>query len=341
MSGINEQFIQAIIPEEYGQSNRTEYLRKWLQNKNSREQELAKSKRTIPKNQSVEEVFRYIIKTDFDYINKWAPVAFSGKDIEGVHQMRVGLRRMRSALNLFTPAIPRENTKKLAKEMRWAAKQLDRARDLDVYIADNLSSKKAKKDKQKKKLRKVALKHRKEEHKNVRSFLKGQRFRVFNDRLVRWTDKKGWRKNLSKVEKKDLSREITYFANLVLDDHRCKVLGAGKEIRRMDDDDLHDLRIECKKLRYATEFFMPLYGTKMTTYLKKLKQLQDVLGVLHDCYVMGGLQRNLLRGKRSKKLVGAANNLMQQRNKSASDLREVLIRTWEDFRMARLPWLEK
>ncbi len=310
-------------------------------NKATREGKLAKGKSTIQSKQSVEEVFGYILRTDLEYINKWAPAAFSGKDVEGVHQMRVGLRRMRSALNLFTPVIPRKNTKKLAREMRWAAKQLDRARDLDVYIADNLSSKEAKKDKQKKKLRKVATKHRQKEYKKVRIFLRGQRFRAFNVKFFRWLNKKGWRQSLSKAQKKDVSREITYFANLVLDDHRCKVLGTGKDIRRMDDEGLHHLRIECKKLRYATEFFTPLYGTKMTTFSKKLKQLQDVLGILHDCYVMGGLQSSLLRGKRSKKLVGVANNLMHQRNKSALDLREVLIGTWENFRMARLPWLEK
>lgn len=306
----------------------------------SEERELTKDKSAIQTQQSVEEVFEYIIRTDLDYINKWAPVAFSGKDTEGVHQMRVGLRRMRSALTLFTPAIPRKNTKKLAGEMRWAARQLDRARDLDVYIADNLSSKKATKDKQTKKLRNVALRHRQKEYKKVRGFLRGQRFRAFNDKLIRWLNKKGWRQGFSKAEKNDLSCEITYFANLVLDDHRCKVLGTGRDIRRMDDEDLHRLRIECKKLRYATEFFAPLYGTKMTAFSKKLKQLQDVLGVLHDCYVMGGLQSSLLKGKRSKKLVVVANNLMHQRNKSASDLREVLIGTWENYRTAKLPWLD-
>jgi len=137
-------------------------------NKATREGKLAKGKSTIQSKQSVEEVFGYILRTDLKYINKWAPAAFSGKEV---------------------------------------------------------------------------------------------------------------------------SREFTYFANLVLDDHHCKVLGTGKDIRRMDDEGLHRLRIECKKLRYATEFFMPLYGTKMATFSKKLKQLQDVLGILHDCYVMGGLQK--------------------------------------------------
>ena len=110
-------------------------------------------------------------------------------------------------------------------------------------------------------------------------------------------------------------------------------------MQRLDDDDLHDLRIECKKLRYATEFFSQLYGKKMSPFSRQLKQLQDVLGVLHDCYVMGALQSSLLTGKKSKKLAGIANKLMDQRNKSALDLKEVLFGSWDSFRVTSLPWL--
>lgn len=301
---------------------------------------MTKDKSTIQATQSVEEAFDAIIRADLAYINHWAPAAFSGEDVEGVHQMRVGLRRMRSALTLFSPAIPRRNTKFLAKEMRWAAKQLDRARDLDVYIADNLSPKKIKNSKQKRLLRKVVIKHRRKAYKQVRRFLKGSRFSSFKDKLIHWCNKKRWRQGLSKVEKENLSREITYFSNQVLENHRCRVLNMGQDIRQMDADALHRLRIECKKLRYATEFFSPLYGTKMTPFLKQLKQLQDVLGLIHDCFVMAGLQNSFLKGKKSEKLIRLADKLVSQRNKSAADLRGVMIGAWENFRTARLPWIE-
>ena len=295
---------------------------------------------TIQPKQSVEEVFEEILRTDLAHINKWTPVALLGMDIEGVHQIRVGLRRMRSTLNLFTPAIPHKNTKILAAEMRWAARQLDRARDLDVYIADNLSSKKAKKDKKKKLLRKVALKHRQKAYKKVRRFLKGRRYSSFNNMLARWLDKKKWREGLSKAQKKNLSLEVTYFANQVLDDHHGRVVNAGRNIGRLDDKALHRLRIECKKLRYANEFFSPLYGKKMAIFSKQLEQLQDVLGLLHDRFVMEGLQSSLLKGKKSKKLAAIADKLMDERNKSAADQRDVLNESWQRFRATGLPWLQ-
>jgi len=90
---------------------------------------------------TVEEAFSRILLGNLAGVEEWAPVALAGEDIEGVHQMRVCLRRMRSALTVFRIAIPKAATKSFAKDMRWASKALDRARDLDVYITENLASK--------------------------------------------------------------------------------------------------------------------------------------------------------------------------------------------------------
>ena len=289
--------------------------------------------------QSIEDVFRRIIRADLMRINDWAPVALAGKDIEGVHQMRVGLRRMRSALTLFRSAIPRRATKKLVTEMRWSAAQLDRARDLDVYIADNLSPQDGDEGKGKKRLRKVAEKHKRNIYRQVRDFIKGKRFRRLNRRLKRWLKTKGWRRRMSKKDRKALYCKIPPFAAWVLEDHRAQVLKVGAKIQSMDDETLHDLRIDCKKLRYASEFFAPLYGDAMPPFTRRLKQLQDVLGLLHDCMVMEGLQQDLLKGKQVKKLNRIARKLMDQRRKSAVDLKTVLFESWDNFAETRPPWL--
>ena len=61
----------------------------------------------VDKRQSVEDAFRQILLANLSAVREWEPVAVKGKDIEGVHQMRVGFRRMRSALNVFRPVLPR------------------------------------------------------------------------------------------------------------------------------------------------------------------------------------------------------------------------------------------
>jgi CHAD domain-containing protein len=65
-----------------------------------------------------------------------------------------------------------------------------------------------------------------------------------------------------------------------------KVRKLGKEIRKLDIVGLHRLRIRIKKLRYATEFFGSIWPSRRTKrYLSALKDLQQVLGALHDTTV--------------------------------------------------------
>ena len=122
---------------------------------------------------TVEEAFSRVLQGNLVGVEEWAPVALAGEDVEGVHQMRVRLRRMRSALTVFRTAIPKAATKSFAKDMRWASKALDRARDLDVYITENLSS--TGKGRQRR-LREIAEKHRQDAYGKVGSFITGQRY---------------------------------------------------------------------------------------------------------------------------------------------------------------------
>lgn len=302
---------------------------------------MTRQKSSVHAKQSVEEAFEQILRADLTHIQIWSPIAIEGEDIEGVHQMRVGLRRMRSTLAIFSPTIPHKVTKKLAREMRWAGQQLDRARDLDVYIEDNLPFEEVKRDKRKIMLRKVALKNRQKVYKQVEIFIKSRRFNALNEEISHWLKTKGWQQGLSKKERYGLKQEVTRFSAQVLDERHCKVLEAGRKIQQMDDEMLHHLRIDCKKLRYASEFFSPLYGKEMASFLQQLKELQDVLGLLHDCSVMETLQNSLLKGKKAKKLTGVANKVLDQRKRSALDFKQILLKAWGSFIATRLPCLKE
>jgi CHAD domain-containing protein len=64
----------------------------------------------------------------------------------------------------------------------------------------------------------------------------------------------------------------------------------GKKLRRLDPQELHQLRIRIKKLRYAVEFFRDLWpGRRAGRYLSALKTLQQVLGRVNDASVAIGL----------------------------------------------------
>jgi triphosphatase len=60
----------------------------------------------------------------------------AGKDPEYLHQMRVALRRLRSALPLFTSAIPRESAAAISAELKWLAGALGPARNWDVFATE-------------------------------------------------------------------------------------------------------------------------------------------------------------------------------------------------------------
>ncbi|MEN8130315.1 MAG: CHAD domain-containing protein [Pseudomonadota bacterium] len=292
----------------------------------------------VNKKQSVEEAFGHILRADIDLVKCWEPIAFKGNDIEGVHQMRVGLRRMRSALTVFRSAMPRKQTKPLSSEMRWAAHELDHARDIDVYIDENFPQNGAKWRRGEKKMLKVALQDRKQTHDGVKEFIKGKRFGALKKDLDLWLDSKGWRDKLTQKERKLLKHDIKTFAAEVLEQHRSRVLKDGQDIRILDSEALHQLRIDCKKLRYATEFFDPLYGRSMAKFTRHLKGLQDLLGTLHDTAVFTGLQKQLLKGHGSSQVKRFAVNLEGRRSKQAIRQIKTLEKRWQVFAQAKLPW---
>ena len=62
----------------------------------------------------------------------------AGEDPEYLHQMRVALRRLRSAFSVFAPALPAETTAPVAAELKWLGAALGPARDWDVFVTETL-----------------------------------------------------------------------------------------------------------------------------------------------------------------------------------------------------------
>lgn len=75
-----------------------------------------------------------IIWTRFDEMMSFRDIALKGKDIEGVHDMRVGSRRLRAAVELFRDAFPRRRLRPFLRQVKALADALGEVRDLDVMI---------------------------------------------------------------------------------------------------------------------------------------------------------------------------------------------------------------
>jgi triphosphatase len=212
-------------------------------------------------------------------------VAEDGRDHEGVHQMRVALRRLRTASALLRRELGLPTIQGLAAEAKWLATLLGAPRDWDVFVTATLSGpaeylKQATVDFDG--LRRAAEPHRLVAYAALREALAGPRYNRFQLSLRRWIEARGWRSELEGKSLAVLLEPAPAFATRVLTRLHRKALRQGAHFRRLDPDARHQLRITLKKLRYATEFFQGIHGknAERRQYVGCLAQLQDVLG--HD-----------------------------------------------------------
>jgi inorganic triphosphatase YgiF len=212
-------------------------------------------------------------------------IAEIGGDPEGVHQMRVALRRLRTACMLLRRELGSPTAKVFGAEARWLAQLLGVARDWDVFITETvaapaaaLSSEIVDFDG----LRRAAESHRLVGYAALREALVSRRYNRFQLSLRQWIESRGWRSELPSGSLGLLLEPAAEFAERVLSQLHRKALQRGVHIRQLDAAGRHQLRIALKKLRYATEFFQSLRHRGDRDYLASLASLQDALGRDND-----------------------------------------------------------
>jgi CHAD domain-containing protein len=293
--------------------------------------------------QTASEAFATILRYNFDYLRQWEETARTWDDIEGVHQLRVTIRRMRSALTLFQNALPKDIAEPVAAEMRWIAGELGLARDLDVFISEGLTAVAAKlpldgADK----LEVLAQQRRARAYEEqVRAMLDSERYRRFKQDFSAWLEERAWEQpELTKKQSKRLSMNIVPYARKLLDKQERRVLSAGSHVDRDDATAMHQLRIECKKLRYASEFFRPLFAG-MDTFISHMKGLQDLLGTMNDVAVTRHLLDELLRGQTDQEVSVYAGGLIGWRSCDFCHMLVCFDGYWEELVEAKHPWWKK
>lgn len=292
--------------------------------------------------QNVSDAFATILRHNLAALTKWQGAAQSWEDIEGIHQVRVALRRLRSALTVFRFAIPRTTTEGWAKQMRQFASALGPARDLDVFIAegllpltDTLPLPGAKR------LTALAERQRALAYDEVRALLVSREFRIFKKEFRAWLAAQGWRTaDATDRERARLDSKIGRFARRTLDKRVRKVVKTGRAVDPDSAQDMHRLRIQCKKLRYAAEFFLPLF-TGTSDFIAHMKKLQDLLGMMHDVAVMPALLDKLLEQEQDLEVQRYAGVLIGWRAREYHELRDTFQERWDELAGAPHPWEEK
>ncbi len=256
--------------------------------------------------------------------------------------MRVIFRRMRSATATFRSAVPKESTSYWADEMRWLAGQLGEARDLDVFIDEALGAVRGKlKLPGGEELLALAESRRAEAYEKVRSMLDGERYAQFKDGFSAWLTDSGWAVGeIGKKNRARLNSDIVPFARKALDKQERQVLSHGAHVDVNSASEMHQLRIECKKMRYAAEFFSPIFSG-LDVFMDHMRGLQDLLGVMNDVAVMGELLEDLIAGSPGHKAAEYAGGVVGWRTREYYELLQSFDDRWNEFVQAKNPWWKK
>ncbi len=239
---------------------------------------------------TVSAAFKAITWNCLNHLHSNETGMLAGCDIEYLHQMRVALRRQRSALSIFSRIFSKAAFIPLAQELKWLTSQLGPARDWDVFVTETLAPVCANfpghpgmavlRDK----CEQLCRQHNEAAHHAVES----AHYAESMLQLGAWVSAEAWLGQPSPVASVKpagigAGTPVKKFATALLVHRHRQLKKYGKELMNSSVAELHALRIVVKKQRYTTEFFAGFYSPRETRrYLRSMSVLQDILGAMND-----------------------------------------------------------
>lgn len=214
------------------------------------------------------------------------PQVIASGDPECVHQARVAIRRLRAAGSLFGSISDDEAGPVLRAELKAVAAGLGPARDLHVLYERLATAARAGDDDLAEMLSHLAA-QRDTALASAQHLLAAEPFQLLLFEFAAWLEAGEW---LSHKDETGADRPLAPFAARVLSRRRRKLRKVDERLADLPDAVLHRLRIDVKKLRYASDFFVSLFPARATSrrrsdFARALARLQDSLGELNDMAV--------------------------------------------------------
>ena len=203
------------------------------------------------------------------------PLIIGAHDVDALHQGRVALRRLRSAFSLFRPLLHDSGLNRFKDEIRTLATTLGEARNLDVLLrrrSEDLS----------RKSRKSLVEERALAYAKAIDALRSTEVQSMMIDFAEWIALCSFAGNSRWGD-----QPIGPFSAEVLNRFWKRAKRDGRHMRKLDDEERHELRIAGKKLRYAIEFFSTLYCDEALVpvrdaFLDEMTRVQEHLGALND-----------------------------------------------------------
>ncbi len=261
----------------------------------------------------------------------------NSQDPEYLHQMRVGIRRLRSAFSLFRDVLG-DAAAPQAAALRAIAGTLGPARDWDVFVTETLpmvrpaltahGAAEA--------VEAVCRKGRQSARAKIKKTIKSMNYNTSLLALGGWLAALGNDDN-NEGESAAWRQPARACAVQILTARHARVLKRGRHLERRTSAELHRLRIAVKQLRYAVEFFSTLFpGRSMATLRDRLAQLQDILGRINDAAAVKPLLSAAAGDDRE--VIAATGIVIGWCEARAAVERETLQMAWRRFRAIRRPW---
>lgn len=205
-----------------------------------------------------------------------------------LHQLRVGVRRLRSAISVFGPMLAGAGSASIKAELKWLAGQLDEARDLDVFTQETYEPA-LKRDPSHMGLATLGERlsaARGAAYDRVEAAISSARYRALMLATLTWIEAGDWSLDDDPERAGLRERPVMALAAEQFETRWRKVVKQGRDLAAMAPADRHQLRIKVKRLRYACGFFGSLYpgkaGKMHKAFSAATRDLQDCLGALTD-----------------------------------------------------------
>lgn len=241
-----------------------------------------------------EDAFRAILSDCLAQMTANAATVRAGRSVEGLHQLRVALRRLEVALKAFGEEFQQGWLDDLRGRAKILSTRLGPARDLDVFVTQLLDVPAEEGDRE----AFASLRDRMEDMrakawKQVADCVAGADFGLLTEDIAALAHSR-----LPMAPDTRLDRVATR----LLDRRQKRAVKRGRKAKSCKEGDLHRLRIALKKLRYTAEFLSPLYPRKkVRRYVKRLRGLQEQLGAINDIAHVRATMTALLRETDAKR----------------------------------------
>ena len=256
---------------------------------------------------TVTEALYHICLFQLEQFDNMLPVALAGEDIEGVHKVRVALRRLRTCLKFGKPFYPTNSLETLLKDLKEITRTFGGVRDLDVF-KNNFASQQI----------------------QILNLAKNNKITILRENILRaiWPDT-----TKETAHPNGVPTSVDRYLPAVLIKKMNTLMKI--EISRSQPSfytDLHKLRLKAKTLRYLIEFFSPILEMDSADALvESMVVFQDHLGLLNDTVIAQNIiesQSGKFHSDQGKQATAEyLQHLLVERNQLVTGFEEI----WQGF----------